>query len=74
MCNDCPTNHLLVTAGLPGWLRQLSHWIMTSTIRVFLLTAAALLGTLLLDGTLQVAWEGRPLLDAATILITQLGP
>lgn len=45
------------------WLRQLSHWAMTSAVRVFLLTIAALLGSLLLNG---MVWEGRPVMDAAT--------
>lgn len=74
MCDHCPINHLPVKVSLPHWLGQLSHWAMISAVRVFLLTGAALLGTLLLNGTVQVGLEGQPLLDAVAALIAHLDP
>jgi len=71
MFNHFLINHLPAKANLPHRLRQLGHWAMTSAVRVFLLTIAALLGSLLLNG---MVWEGRPVMDAAAALITQLNP
>lgn len=74
MYNDSPTNNLPLKSYWPIWLRRLSHWIMASAVRVFLLTMAALLGTLLLNGIVQGAGESRPLLEAVTALMPQLNP
>lgn len=74
MRNYFLTNYLPEKANLPHRLRQLSYWFMASAVRVFLLTMAALLGSLLLNGTVQGASEGRPLLDAVAALIGQLDP
>ena len=50
MDNHLPINYQPVKAYLPHRLRQLGHWVMASAVRVFLLTMAALLGSLLLNG------------------------
>lgn len=50
MGDQLPINYLPLRASLLHRLRQLSRWVMASAVRVFLLTMAALLGSLLLNG------------------------